>query len=159
MRKSNCDGRSIWYECCQLSQVGVSSRMAWINRLIDSMPDTPEGVGALAMLGGVGGMGVALMLANLPLAIGAAAVWVAGCFAPALYAMRETANPPATARSAAVEAQEDAAVDAFVLRMEAEGRYQAMVAQRTPATQSHPLSHGDGHESIVLTAAPYVVTW
>jgi hypothetical protein len=100
--------------------------MAWIDRLIDCVPGTPEGVGALAMLGGAVGVGVALMLANLPLAIGAAVLSVGG-LGPAWYAMKQPANRPDTARSAALEADEDAAVTAFVQRMEAEGRYQAMV--------------------------------
>jgi hypothetical protein len=102
--------------------------MAWIDRLIDFMPDTPEGVGGLAMLGGAVAAGAALMLANLPLAVGAAVLAVGGFLGPALYTMTQTANAPDPALEASLQAQEDAAVDDFVLHMEAEGRYQAMLA-------------------------------
>jgi hypothetical protein len=113
--------------------------MAWIDRLIDFMPDTPEGVGGLAMLVGSVAAGAALMLANLPLAVGAVVLSVGGFLGPAVYAMKQKATPPDPALSASLEAQEDAAVDAFVLRMEAEGRYQAMVAneRRRLRSRSH----------------------
>src|SRR5580704_14006975 len=102
--------------------------MAWIDRLIGSVPGTPEGVAGLVMLVGAVATGAALMLANLPLAIGAAVLSVGGFIGPAWYAMKQTANRPDTARSAALEADEDAAVTAFVRRMEAVEQFQAMVA-------------------------------
>jgi hypothetical protein len=110
--------------------------MAWIDRLIDSAPGKPEGVGALlVVLGGAVAVGVGLMLGNLPLLATGAAVLAVGRLGPAWYAMKQTANPPDTARSASRKADEGAAVDAFVQRMEAEGRYQAMVV----ANDEHPL--------------------
>ena len=80
------------------------------------------------MIVGAASGGVALMLLNIPLAMGAVGLWVAGFIGPGMYAIKKTANPRNAGPSVTLEEQEDAAVDAFVHRMEAGGRYQAMIA-------------------------------
>ena len=111
-----------------------------IDRLIESVPGAPETAGALDILGGAAGMGLALTLANLPLAIGAFGLWVAGFLGPALRAMARKANPLEPAPSASPEADEDAAVEAYVRHMETVERFQAMMAaseERPPRSRMH----------------------
>jgi hypothetical protein len=113
--------------------------MAWIDRLTDHVPNMPESVGTWALIGGAVGMGAALILANLPLAIGALVLTIAGGVGPALSAMKREKPPPEANLSPSQEAEEDAAVTAFVRRMEAAERFQAMAAseERPPCGRLH----------------------
>ena len=101
--------------------------MAWTKRFLDYVPGTPEGVGAWAMSLAIIGACVAVMLANLPLAIATAALSVAGVVGPNLYNIKQQAILSKKDLSILAESQEDKTVDAFIQCTEIFGRFQTMI--------------------------------
>ena len=101
--------------------------MAWTDRILDYVPSTPDRVGALALFVSIIGAGVAVMLANLPLAIAASGLSIAGALGPVLYTMKQTRNSPEPTDPRTLSAEEDAAVEQFVEQSERVGRFLAMI--------------------------------
>ena len=91
--------------------------MAWFERLIDLIPDSPQSVGAcLSIAGGFGSL-VGLFLEDTPLRVASFLVFAAGAIGPVLHALKEQKH----AQPRTDMAEEDAAVDAFIRHMQARG--------------------------------------
>ena len=117
--------------------------MAWIERLIDCVPDmTAIAGGLLALSGGVGIL-AGLALACTPLVIGAMLLALAGAAGPALSELKQERKPPTAKLSPLQEAEQDAAVDAGIAalerEMETENRWRVFVSivERPPCGRLH----------------------
>lgn len=86
--------------------------MAWCKRLLDLVPDSPQGVGTAFILLGWLGCFAALRLGDTPLCLGAFVLYAVGIAGPRLHALKKRRHAPPTAE--ADTAEEDAAVDAFL---------------------------------------------
>jgi pimeloyl-ACP methyl ester carboxylesterase len=113
--------------------------MAWIDRLIDQIPDSPDSVGAWLVVGGSIGMITAMLLQDFPLSVGSTLLFLAGTFGPAFHDLKQRRDARRAVIPAHEERCEDAKVDAYVLATKRDAAFVGALESGT--SEERPLRH------------------
>jgi hypothetical protein len=108
--------------------------------VIAHVPDSPESVGALLFNVGVIGAVAAFYLHDFPLTVESSFLWSAGAVGPALVDLKRRTSA-SSGIAPMTEEEEDAAVEAYILNLEAEERIRARRIQHIASSSEAPPPH------------------
>jgi len=87
--------------------------MTWIDRLVNVMPDSPQGVGVWLMAAGLSGTLIACPLQDLPLSVGSLLIFLAGAYGPLIHDLKQSRNIRRRVITVSEVRREDAQVAAY----------------------------------------------